>query len=310
MAEDFIPSIPSDAPHSNLGFVESFIIPPRTHHTHTLILLHGRGGNGRDFGIELITTKLQQTGATIDTLSQRFPSTKFIFPTARLLPTMQAKRLPLPQWFDFAGWDELGIEKNEEVQRQGLRESTEFVHRIIDAEAALVGVRNVVVGGLSQGAAQALHVLMSYGGGALGGYVGLCAWLPFRRDMERLMNAQPDGAVDGEDASPEDKRLHLRLRATRYSREQVLRLPLLKVNGICDDEPVSMSNATPIWLAHGSADSKVRARLGEQAAQTMERLGWEVTWMLYDGLEHGFEPCQLDDMAIFLSTGAGLPEGD
>ncbi|EER24902.1 Phospholipase/Carboxylesterase family protein [Coccidioides posadasii C735 delta SOWgp] len=317
MAEDYFPDIPIPPP-KNRGYLQPFILPPRRQHTHTVILLHGRGGNGRDFGVELITTKL----LSCDTLPQRFPSTKFIFPTAKLRRSTQFKRIPIAQWFDLTN---LGTEnERRDIQHEGLRESAQFVHRIIEEEAALVGIGNVVVGGLSQGAAQALHILMSYddgGKGGLGGYVGMSGWLPFQKEMAELVNeysrdANGDRLDDpfernGEDGPAHllnlsgDSRSDLGARAVNFSRECVLDIDPLPPR---DTAPGCLS--TPIWLAHGALDEKVRPRLGELAAQTMEKLGWDVTWMLYDDLEHWFAPYELDDMAIFLSARVGIPEVD
>ncbi|EEP78477.1 predicted protein [Uncinocarpus reesii 1704] len=313
MAEDYVPDIPIPPP-KNRGYLEPFVIPPRRPHTHSIILLHGRGGNGRDFGVELLTTKLLSSG----TLTQCFPSTKFIFPTAKLRRSTQFKRIPIAQWFDLTN---LGTEnERRDIQHEGLRESSQFIHRLIDEEAALVGIRNVVVGGLSQGAAQALHVLMSYddgGKGGLGGYVGMSGWLPFQKEMAELANepsqngdgVQPEDLFERDaDASRQqnrfdDRNIALGVRAVDFSRQCVLDIEPLPPR---DTPPGCLS--TPIWLAHGAMDEKVRPQLGELAAQTMEKLGWDVTWMLYDDLEHWFAPYELDDMAIFLNTRAGVPE--
>ncbi|WEW61714.1 hypothetical protein PRK78_007208 [Emydomyces testavorans] len=321
MPEDHLRDIPIP-PRNNRGYLEPFVIPPRRPHTHTIILLHGRGGNGCDFGVELLTTKL----LSADTLSQRFPSTKFVFPTAKLRRATQFGRLPVAQWFDLTS-PVNHEEESKEIQQEGLRESAEFVHRIIDEEAGLVGIKNVVVGGLSQGAAQALHVLMSYddgGKGGLGGYVGMSGWLPFQKELAALVEDRrwqdgKDGATEpaaeaygdapGKNTPENDcdddaeKRFARGSRAVNVSRESVLGIAPLPPR---DTPPGCLS--TPIWLAHGALDAKVTPRLGELAAQTMERLGWDVTWMLYDDLQHWFAPFELDDMAIFLNTRAGVPE--
>ncbi|GFG24787.1 acyl-protein thioesterase 1 [Aspergillus udagawae] len=68
------------------------IPPPRNdQHTHTIILLHGRGSNGEDFGHVFIEST---------DIAQRLPTTKFIFPTASRRRSTVMKRIPINQWFD------------------------------------------------------------------------------------------------------------------------------------------------------------------------------------------------------------------
>ncbi len=63
---------------------------------------------------------------------------------------------------------------------EGLRATASFLHRVIEAEAEAeaVGLGNIVLGGLSQGCATALHVLLSFEPdvrekSALGGFMGM-----------------------------------------------------------------------------------------------------------------------------------------
>lgn len=60
-------------------------------HTHTLILLLGRGSNGERFG----QVFLESTD-----VAQRLPTLKFVFPTARKRRSTMLKRIPINQWFD------------------------------------------------------------------------------------------------------------------------------------------------------------------------------------------------------------------
>lgn len=69
-------------------------IPPRLQHKQSIILLHGRGGTGPEFGPSLIFVPIRQragtgllslssTGETeTSNLAQSFPNAKWIFPTA------------------------------------------------------------------------------------------------------------------------------------------------------------------------------------------------------------------------------------
>ncbi|EFR03235.1 hypothetical protein MGYG_06237 [Nannizzia gypsea CBS 118893] len=281
-----------------IPFPEPTIIPPRSKHTHTLILLHGRGGAGRVFGAEIITTILTAPSPD-NTLPKRFPGLKFIFPSAKTTHSAQWD-LYLPQWFDRGPIGSPAKEHND-LLYGGLRESTKHLRTIIDSEVELVGAKNVVIGGLSQGCAQALHVLLSYANDehcALGGLVGMSGWLPFKEQIAGFISNDQEGQK-GEDEGPRHSRA---LQAMNYVCQSVLDLPPITA------EAAIASLSTPIWLAHGGMDRTVTPNLGEAAAQTLEKLGWDVTWMLYDELEHWFAPMELEDMAIFLSTRADIPE--
>lgn len=65
-----------------------------------------------------------------------------------------------------------------ELQIEGLKESIAQIRELIEVEAAIVGYDGVVLGGISQGCATALLTLLT-GGVELGGFVGMCGWLPF-----------------------------------------------------------------------------------------------------------------------------------
>lgn len=76
-----------------------------------------------------------------------------------------------------------------------------FVTRLVLREAEALsggGVQRIVVGGLSQGCAAALHVLFNFGGvveggdeagaaPALGGFIGMSGWLPFAETLDPLV---------------------------------------------------------------------------------------------------------------------------
>ena len=209
----------------------------------------------------------------------------------------------MPQWFDLVALGTDGERKD--LEREGLRESARYVHALIDAEAELVGVSNVVVGGFSQGAAAALAALLSYddkGRGPLGGYVGISGWLPFWQELAALADGVADEEGRDEGGGPAERSRDLGLRAINYTRESIMGLPAVAPSS-------SMGClSTPLWIAHGAKDEKVGVKLGESAALTMQKLGWDVMWMEYEDLKHWFMPAELADLAIFLSAMVGVPE--
>ena len=133
------------------------------------------------------------SGTNIKTLATSFPNAKFIFPTASKKRAVAYNRAVIHQWFDnwpLAPADTIGDDEgtnagagagvgagakppqdknktkhnnnnNNNRNRdylpiKGLRETVQFLHNLIREEASLVGSRNVVLGGLSQGGAAAL----------------------------------------------------------------------------------------------------------------------------------------------------------
>lgn len=160
---------------------DPLIINPTAPHTHTIILLHGRGSNAERFGLDLVNAA---TTSASSTLAELFPSAKFVFPTAKERRSTSLKRVPINQWFD--NYSLADPSERQHLQYDSLRETGAFVHALVEREAAAVGAGRVVVGGLSQGCAAALHALLSFGEGgeALAGFVGMSGWLPFAEALD------------------------------------------------------------------------------------------------------------------------------
>ncbi|KAF2143193.1 uncharacterized protein K452DRAFT_325823 [Aplosporella prunicola CBS 121167] len=305
------------------------INPTSGTHTHSIILLHGRGSNASRFGLELLKARTSATGTPTPgsnsdskTLAQHFPSAKFIFPTAKKRRSTTMKRIPINQWFDNTSLTDPS--QRPELQYDGLRETSAFVHVLIEKEAALVGVQNVVVGGLSQGCAAALHVLLNYhcqNKGALAGFVGMSGWLPFagaldprgeeeeaagdgEEDEDDIFGADDDEEGDfgaSEDAvGRQPSTLEgLQLRAANTARD-IASLPPLSAQ----DTPAFPR--TPVFLGHGRSDEKVAVELGEQARDVLGSLGCSVRWEAYDEGHWYKVPDEIDDIVDFLETVVGI----
>ena len=108
---------------------------------------------------------------------QAFPNAKFVFPTAAWRRAAAFKRQPITQWFDM--WDILRPGFKDELQIEGLRESCKFWHDLIKQEAAVVGMENVLVGGLSQGCATMLIALLFWTDRSSPVAFGMCGRLPY-----------------------------------------------------------------------------------------------------------------------------------
>ncbi|KAJ9668768.1 hypothetical protein H2201_001013 [Coniosporium apollinis] len=315
-------SHPQDKPAgSKKDYPEPLVILPSTIHTHSIILLHGRGSNATRFGLEFLKSKT----STGQTLQELFPGAKFTFPTAKKRRSTALKRVPINQWFDKYSLEDPA--QRLDLQYDGLRETSAFVHSLIRAEAKAVGLRNVILGGLSQGCAMSLHISLNYEPGdverpsgvgepqTLGGYIGMSGWLPFAKDISSAAvpskedrqdadDTDPFGSADGEDGEEEvDDSVRARqLRAANYVRDIVDLDPLDE-----DEQPMPSFARVPDFLGHGTADKKVWVRLGEQARDVLVQLGLDVTWKPYQEFGHRYkEPDEIDDIVQFLREMVGM----
>jgi predicted esterase len=276
----------SSAPTANQP--EPFIVLPTSPHTHTLILLHGLGNNGSKFGTELLSTGISSKGLTF---ASAFPGTKFIFPNARKRRSSAFRRAVINQWFDIASVEDPSHRRDTQVQ--GLAESAGHVRSIIAGELETIPRGNIVLGGLSQGCAMSMAVLLSLEF-PLGGYFGMSGWLPFREDIESVIEPVEeeddpfaDDGADGEVMEPP-------LMAVSLVRD------ILSVDAATPSKE-GTSLTTPVLLCHGEDDEKVKCKLGEEAAQCLSSLGMEVTWKCYAGLGHWYKiPDEIEDIFEFL----------
>jgi predicted esterase len=327
------------------GYPEPLVIPPSIAHTHSVILLHGRGSNATRFGLEFLGSKTSSGKS----LQELFPFVKFIFPTAKKRRSTVLKRVMIHQWFDNYSLDD--PTERQELQYEGLKETTEFIHKLVREEGASLvgGVGNVIIGGLSQGSAMALIVSLSFTGSSghseqlaatsgttpggkapgqsLGGFIGMSGWLPFAEDIalaavptlqnddeeynDPFIRAVAGSSEDTAEILDADESIPARqLRAANFVRDLVDLGPLQQaLEG--QEKANHMSKAqlynTPYFLGHGTADEKVSVRLGLQSRDTLLQLGQDVTWKQYDGWGHWYKaPDELDDIACFLREKVGL----
>ena len=289
-------------------WLDPLFIIPHAPHARSMIILHGRGSNAYSFAKQLMSVTVPTAYHTLD---EMFPDTKFIFPTAKLRPAVGVSNMKIEQWFDIYSLKD--PDEHQILQHDGLHEGAVFVHEIIRQEAKVVGLENVVLGGLSQGCALGLHVVMSFEGEPghhLGGFFGMSGWLPFAKQLEALSknksvdSSEPDlGRTPGNESHREGDPVEnsdsngknsegAAARAIQFVRQAVMRLPELKVeNG---------ARSVPIFLGHGEVDEKVSVSLGEDAARIMGTLGWNVTWKSYSNLPHWYSRDELKDVASFV----------
>lgn len=228
-------------------FPEPLVILPAGEHTHSFVILHGRGGTSEDFPN---LSALHESGQR---LQQLFPGMKFIFPVAKRRHLTAFNEDAVTIWFDVHTFDD--VTEREDTQMEGLRETAAVVHALLDEEVARVGSHNLFLGGSSQGGSMGMYSLLSYQpeGGPLGGFVDLGGWLPCRNSFEDV--------------------------AAFSMGETGLDMPSL-------GSALSSNTRTDVLIAHGENDEVIPEELGTEAASTLERLGMNVTMKTYKGLGH------------------------
>lgn len=259
------------------------IILPSKEHTHTIIILHGLSTNGSIFSAQLLQTALNSAGLILPNV---FPHVKFVFPSGGPRRCTALNNTIMNVWFDIATIDDRTIGENEQVD--GLRESSFYLHEMITAEIALLeslgkGKKDLALWGFSQGCAMGAWVTLS-GGRKLGAFVGMSGWLPFRKQIDAVMEG------DGE---------------TGLRRARVLNFmsDTVTIPSLVDDSAAGnlASFDTPVFLGHGMQDSKVKTQWGEEMRMSLEELEMDTTWKGYEGLEHWWKaPEEIDDVVEFL----------
>ena len=146
---------------------------PHTH-THTVVFLHGRGSNARNFA-DSLSFSLDSRSRT---LAEALPSFRWVFPQA---PLRRCASSPdtIRQWFDV--WNVRDFAQNEELQAEGLKEVVPALRGVLADEAARLGGRweRVLLAGISMGAATSVHVLFNLDVPRLGAFLGFSCRCPF-----------------------------------------------------------------------------------------------------------------------------------
>ncbi|KAH8726617.1 Alpha/Beta hydrolase protein [Phaeosphaeriaceae sp. PMI808] len=285
-----------NAEHRRFG--PTHIIEPTSHHTHTTILLHGRGSTGVEFAEDLLDTDSNANSPLSSPqppipvkLAQRFPGCRWVFPSSPSIWNATFEE-DMPRWFDIHSLTDPTVQQD--CQILDLRDSIRHVLTIVDDETARLGdeSKNVVLGGISQGGAVAIWTLFArcvmaegdpstmgaQGTPTFGAFVGVSTWLPFAAEMESHLSC----------SDTEEKN------ATGF------------VAGMLGIGRRQLSVSTPVFLGHGVDDTYVDIELGRQAKRVVTQAGFNVQWKEYSGAEqegHWLkEPEEVDDIAHFLAT--------
>ncbi|KAJ6123687.1 hypothetical protein N7471_011004 [Penicillium samsonianum] len=255
-----------------MEFPKPHIHPPQAPHahTHTVILLHGRGSDGPEFADELFSSSTSKG----KNLPSCLPSYRWVFPTSRdrWSTTFEEE---MCTWFD--AYSLGNIQERQELQKDGIRESVLHIFDILEKEARLLDGRlsHIYLGGMSQGMATALWAFLSATAtgriqGPLGGLLGFCGWLPFAQQLEQLLS-EPSLSPGSSQAQSLITGFFFDEIAGEISRS--------------DQFVDSSILSTPVFLSHGSDDPWVSVDLGRQACQVLRRIMVHVDWQEFTGAE-------------------------
>ncbi|KAL8737202.1 MAG: hypothetical protein Q9181_001928 [Wetmoreana brouardii] len=129
-------------------------IEPTQDHKYTIIALHSRGSNGPEFAEELFEDK----SSSDLTLAEHFPTCKWIFPSSQERDSMIFQER-MTEWFDI--YSLTNTSQQEELQVEGLRDSVKYIMNVVEEEVRYLHPSEIVLLGISQGCATAIHALLA-----------------------------------------------------------------------------------------------------------------------------------------------------
>jgi phospholipase/carboxylesterase len=151
---------------------DAVILAPATPATASVIWLHGLGADGHDFVPIVPELKLPAV-----------PSIRFVFPHAPMRPVTLNMGMRMRAWYDIKTLTAEG-----RADEPGLRESTDRVVQLIEAERALgIPSERIVIAGFSQGGALALHVALRHPE-PLAGILALSCYLPLQAVLANALS--------------------------------------------------------------------------------------------------------------------------
>lgn len=261
------------------------VVAPSKRHTHTVILLHGRGSTASEFASELFES--QASDDLI--LPETFPFIRWVFPSSKLRNSARFETT-LSQWFDM--WSVDHPSERCEGQGAGLKESISEIIEVVRSEASLLGgLERVILGGVSQGCATAIHALIC-GGTQIGGFIGISSWLPFQEPIENICSQSINPTA----------------------RIQAIRALFFDPSAGNFPTAIDLSNdsnpfSTLGFLSHSKDDDVVPIINGERLRQGLKTLSMAVTWKEYEDGGHWVnEPQGVDDLVDFIKDAFRLPK--
>ncbi|KAH3967836.1 hypothetical protein HBI56_157020 [Parastagonospora nodorum] len=257
------------------------IVEPTSAHTHTIILLHGRGSSATEFASEFLESQASDDRF----LTQIFPGYKWVFPCAAIRYA-QSEEEDMHQWFDTVSVQN-PCHDPESIQLPGMRESVSLISDIVEREAAEIGgLDKVFLGGISQGCATAISALLTVQQ-QIAGFIGFSGWCPFSKVVSDILSGDSD-----------NMRALLTWLQERRHPSRVAGAPL-------EVSEITSSLLTPVLLQHAKDDGVVPVALGQDLRNKLAVLGTDVQWRAYEEGGHWInEPNGIDDMINFINSSA------
>lgn len=284
------------------AFGESHIIEPATEHTHTIILLHGRGSTGDEFAHEFFDAGEDSDAAAISTAANAvLPGFRWVFPSSRSLwsETFQEH---MPAWFDAPSLADPSLGR--ELQAPGIRDAVAYIHGLLDDEIARLGgeSKKVFLGGISQGGAIAMWALLGSRNSPymLSGLIMVNTWLPFAEDVQRILCDSEELTAEQEEIKPPEQQREA-IEADNFASHILQATRQI----LADEESRDAFLSTPLFSGHGIDDAYVDIKLGQQARDVFRQLRFSnVQCANYSGAEqegHWLkEPEEIDDIVDFV----------
>jgi phospholipase/carboxylesterase len=139
----------------------------------TIIWMHGLGADGHDF--EPLVPELVDGG---------MPSVRFVFPHAPVRPVTVNNGYAMRAWYDI-----IGIDRRSAEDFKGIGESADSIGGLIHREHARgINSDHVLIAGISQGGAMALHLATRHPD-RFAGVIALSCYLPLSRELAKTRQA-------------------------------------------------------------------------------------------------------------------------
>ncbi|USP80870.1 Phospholipase/carboxylesterase [Curvularia clavata] len=261
-------------------------IKSKSEHTHTAVILHGRGSTGEDFAEEFFQSTLSDGSSLLDKL----PGCRWVFPSS---PELWSTTFREHMWAWFEAHSLTDIAAHQDLQASGIRDSVDYVSAILSEEIRRLdgNTQKLLFGGISQGGAVAIWTLLCQQGSVMrpGAFVVASTWLPFAANIERAFAREP-----GPDVTQ-------RTEFDEFVEQMIAVKTFPGVTDIVQDT----CRLPPVFIGHGVDDAYVDVRLGRHVACILAQAGFSVEWKEYSGAEaegHWFKvPDEMDDIHNFLS---------
>ncbi|KAF2443001.1 alpha/beta-hydrolase [Karstenula rhodostoma CBS 690.94] len=290
------------------------VVEPTGSHKTTMIVLHGRGSTAERFAEPFLASLVSEAAAS--NVAERanavfqdyFPNTKFVYPTAPLRRAVAFNRSLTHQWFD--KWSPQHPELKQHLQVPGLRETSTYLHGLIQQEIDIIGAPHVALVGLSQGCASSLIATLLWRGEPFGAVVGMCGYLPFRASMVDVVDEADD--EDNPFAETKGDANGVTERETEESETNTKSekaIAWLHTELEMDKEDVHIEpppiQSIPIFMGHGTEDPLIPCEHGRQAVEFLRAIDADIEWNEYEGLDHWYSADMLRDIIDFIKRRTG-----